>query len=125
MITVVISDWCVPYDQVVREIKAFEDAESAVAYINAASLKWWNENDGDRYVEENKVDFPVYEPIKELGYDEAHYELWDGEQGFHAMIDNESYARLHEEHYKRECDDKGLKRPGYIRTSYLAGHQPH
>lgn len=131
-ITVVISTWCVPFDQVVREIKVFSEEYSEVAilsYINAESRKWWDENDGDRFIrevtntDETRGQGP-YEPITELGYNHARYELWGGEQGFHAMLDSVSYARLHEEHYKRECDDKGRTRPGYLINAYVADRKP-
>jgi hypothetical protein len=60
-----------------------------------------------------------YEPVTELGYDFARYELWQGETGFHAMIDVGAAAQLHEDHYKREYDDKGETR--YLINAYLAG----
>lgn len=114
-ITVVITTWQVPFDQTVNGVFEFEDVVSATAAINAASLKWWHENDGDRAVADNG-DSP-YEPINELGYDFARIELWGGENGFHAMLDSDSAARLLEQHYKREYDDKGITRPGYMRAA--------
>lgn len=117
-ITVIISTWQVPFDQVVREIKRFRSPKSALAFINAASKKWWEENDGERGASD------PYEPVAELGYNHAHYELWGGECGFHAMIDADSYARLHEDHYRREYDEKGVTRPGYLINAYVAGAHP-
>src|SRR5712672_1112201 len=82
-ITVVITTWQVPFDQIVKGVFQFDDVQTATPFINAASLKWWNENHGDRGGE-------PYEPINILGYDIARYELWDGEIGFHAMLDEAS-----------------------------------
>ncbi len=132
-ITVVISTWSVPFDQVVNEIKTFtgEKANSeALAFINASSKTWWDENGGDRWVEETKADgkspkawtgdsIDGYEPINELGYDTAEYNIWGGEQGFHAMLDQDSYAKLHEAHYKQ----LGFT-PGYLINAYAAGQKP-
>lgn len=127
-IKVVISTWCVPFDQVVHAIVEFGGegaAKRALDYINAESRKWWDENDGDRYIKEQKhTEYEPYRPVEELGYGMARYELWDGEQGFHAMLDSVSYAKLHEEHYKREYDDKGCTRPGYLINAYVADHKP-
>ena len=122
-ITVVITDWCVPFDQVVRHIERFDTEAKALAYINAKSLEWWQANDGDRC----RVEYPKtepYEPITELGYNQARYELWGGEQGFHAMLDHATYARLNEAHYKREFTNKGLALPGYLQVSKIQGHWP-
>jgi len=110
-ITIVITTWQVPFDQIVKGVFKFDDVQTATPFINAASLKWWNENHGDRGRE-------PYEPISILGYDVARYELWDGEIGFHAMLDEASAERLHNAYYKSEYDDKGLKRPGYLRVAY-------
>lgn len=126
-VTVVVTTWQVPFAQVVKEIKTFDQDAEALAFINAEGKKWWDENDGDRWVEESNVassagksdgsDKP-WEPINELGYDWGKWEIWDGEAGFHAMLDEASETRLHEEHYKREYDDKGRSRPGYLRNAY-------
>jgi hypothetical protein len=128
-ITVLITTWRVPFDQVVSEIKTFDDndVEGARLYINVASSLWWDENEGPRWVAECRaqdVEVEDHVPIKELGYDMARYEIGDGEAGFHAMIDEGTYWRLHEAHYKREYDDQGLTRPGYLINTYVAGENP-
>ena len=123
VITVVISTWQVPFDQVVQGIHHFVDPKAALDFINEQSANWWAEQEGNRSVAEGHTD-SGYEPVAELGYNHARYELWGGEAGFHAMIDNESYARLHEERYKREYDDKGLTRPGYLINAYVADKKP-
>lgn len=134
IITVVISTWQVPFDQIVRDVVQFGGdtaAKDALDFINAKSAAWWAEHEGDRSVAE-RAEYGTpeswggtgYEPIAELGYDQARYELWGGEAGFHAMIDHASYARLCEEHYAREFDAKGLTRPGYLINAYVAGHKP-
>ena len=115
-IKVVITTHTVPFDQIVEGIFEFDDATKAVEFINKTSAKWWKENDGDRAVKQGNAE--EYQPITELGYDSAQWELWDGEMLFHAMIDKISYWRLHNEHYKREFDDKGIERPGYLRVAY-------
>jgi hypothetical protein len=125
-ITVVITTWQVPFDQVVRAIKQFDDRQSAIDFINAESRKWWDENDGlgsiEAGIEAGEKDrlweTQAYEPIKELGYDHARYELWGGESGFHAMVDHETYAKCHDDHYA------GKPLPGYLMGAYLAGHKP-
>lgn len=135
-ITVVITTWQVPFDQVVRGIRQFDDPETAKAFINKESKKWWDENAGERYVEEgypetdkikgehpSSTEKPIpepYKPITELGYEWARYEIWGGETGFHAILDAKSTAMLHEDHYKREYDDKGITRPGYLLNCYVA-----
>jgi hypothetical protein len=116
-ITVVITTWQVPFDQVVRAIKTFTNEAEALEFINGESKKWWDGVNGD-------TNQTGYEPIKELGYDGAHYALWGGECGFHAMLDHASYARLHEAHYKRNYDDQGCQRPGYLQVAYLQGNKP-
>src|ERR1700686_600169 len=119
IIKVVLTEWQVPFDQVVTDVVEFagDTAEQdAVNLVNQASRTWWDNNEGDRCV----VAYPdtqPYEPVKELGYDNARYELWGGENGFHAILTQGAYAELHEAHYKREFDDKGLKRPGYLRVA--------
>jgi hypothetical protein len=134
-ITVVITTWQVPFDQVVQETIVFwgdDAAKKATDHINAESLKWRVEHESDRSVLEGQTAGygtseswgAGYEPIDELGYNTARYELWGGESGFHAMIDQASYARLHEEHYAREYDAKGIMRPGYLINAYVAGHKP-
>ncbi len=138
-ITVVISTWQVPFDQVVQSVTTYggdRAATSALQFINDQSRLWWAQHEGDRSIAERKKDDVAlngtreswggdgYEPIEELGYNMARYELWGGESGFHAMIDEASYARLHEEHYKREFDDKGVTRPGYLINAYVAGAKP-
>jgi len=122
-ITVTITDWCVPFDQVVRGTFEFENEADALAHINATSAAWWAANEGDRCMAEYPDTTP-YEPIGELGYYNARYELWGGEQGFHAMLDHAVYAALHEAHYKREFDGKGITRPGYLIVAELSGHKP-
>lgn len=133
VITVVISTWQVPFDQVVKCVHTFAGtnaAKQALDLINEESAKWWAENDGDRSVAEGHTDpnrageTEGYEPITELGYNHARYELWGGEAGFHAMLDETSYAQLCEEHYVREYDAKGKTRPGYLINSYISGHKP-
>lgn len=121
-ITVAVTTWRAPFDQIVQGVHSFSSAVDAKAFINEESKKWWDKNDGLRSIAE--VGGDQWEPIGELGYDSARYELWDGEVGFHAMIDAESYATLHEEHYKREYDDKGEVRPGYLVNAYVAGDKP-
>lgn len=120
-IIIVITTWQVPFEQMVQKIHSETNEQEALNFINTESKKWWDANEGDRCVEneldENGHSYSPYEPIKELGYDQARYELWGGESGFHAMLDNESWWRLHEAHYKHEYDDKGLKRPGYLRVA--------
>lgn len=133
-ITVIITTWQVPFDQQVREIKTFsgEKANSeALEFINQQAAQWWDDNEGDRWEAEARAEGEkpessdwAYQPIKELGYDTAHYEIWGGENGFHAMLDETSYAKLHEAHYKREYDDKGLTRPGYLINAYVSGAKP-
>jgi len=118
-ITVVIATYQVPFSKVVKAIKTFENDADALAYINAESAKWYEENEGERYLREmpdDDNDFP-YAPITELGYDVAEFHLWGGEQGFEAILDEASQHRLHEAYYKREYDDKGMKRPGYLRVA--------
>lgn len=122
-IMVTLVDCCVPYATVVREQQAFTSAADATAYINAASAKWWALHEGDRCL----IQYPdtdQYEPVKELGYDSARLELWGGEQMFDALLDHASYASLHEAHYKREYDDKGEARPGYLQVSEAYGFKP-
>lgn len=130
LITVTITAWVVPFDQMVIDQAVFggEDAaERALVFINNASKAWWDAAGGDRCVALPADDVhkaQPYEPIKEVGYDVALYELWGGESGFHAMIDRESYAILHEAHYKREFDDQGLDRPGYLIVAEAFGKTP-
>lgn len=121
-ITAVITTWQVPFDQVVIAQSQFTTIKAATDFINQLSTKWWRENEGSRSLRECGGD--AYVPITELGYDVARYELWGGESGFHAMIDIESAALLHEAHYVREFDVKGLERPGYLINAYVAGHKP-
>ena len=116
-ITVFITTWCVPFDQVVDQVHTFKTQAKAVAFINAASKKWWRDNDGARCIREYP-DTEAYEPITELGYDSARYELWQGEQLFHAMLDHASYAALNEVHYA------GKPLPGYLLTAKITGHWP-
>ena len=111
-IKVTITSWRVPFDQIVHGTHEFEDEQSALKFINAMSKAWWDDNNGAS--DEEAED---YEPIERLAYDHARYELWGGENGFHAMLDQESYDRLLDAHYKREWDDKGMKRPGYLRAA--------
>jgi hypothetical protein len=123
MITVIITTWQVPFDQVVHGTYQFSTDAAALRFINETSAQWWNAHDGDRSVREGHTEQP-YEPIAELGYNVARYELWGGESGFHAMLDEGSYARLHEAHYAREYDAKGEERPGYLINAYVAGAKP-
>lgn len=122
-ITVILTEHKVPFDQMVTDVATFATDAEALDYINAASQKWWIENDGDRCIAEVHAaelggeEITEYTPIEELGYDTPMYMLWDGESLFHAMLDANSYWRLHEAHYKREYDDKGEKRPGYLRVA--------
>lgn len=118
-ITVIVTTWQVPFDQVVKDIRKFNSPKAATAFINDESRKWWEENDGERCMIE-MPETEKYEPISKLGYDMARYELWGGERLFHAMLDTESAAILHEAHYKREFDDKGKTRPGYLINCYVA-----
>jgi hypothetical protein len=122
-IKVIITDWQVPFDQVVRDIRTFDTEVAAVAFINAESLKWWQANEGDRCVAEMPNTEP-YQPIVELGYQSAQYELWGGEQGFHAMLTHSTYAKLNAAHYKREFTDKGQPLPGYLQVAKLSGNWP-
>ena len=125
-ITVIVTTWCVPFDQTVKGIYHFATEATAVAFINKASRKWWDENDGDKCIteragEESKYDgapLEPYEPITELGYNTAYYELWGGEQGFHAMLGHKTYAALNEAHYA------GKPLPGYLLVAKLSGHWP-
>lgn len=121
-IQVSITTWSVPFDQVVESVSTFGSADDALKFINAASLKWWQTIEGDRSVTEMGGD--AYEPVTELGYQQARYEVWGGEQGWHAMLDRASYSQLHEAHYAREYDAKGKPRPGYLRNAYAAGMKP-
>lgn len=132
LITVVISTWQAPFDQVVQGVHQFggdNAAQRALDFINEQSAAWWAANDGDRSVTAGYLDTNdhgeggTYAPITELGYNHARYELWGGEAGFHALLDQASYARLCEEHYVREFDNKGVSRPGYLINAYLAGHK--
>ena len=122
-ITVVITTWQVPYDQIIVAQSQFTTTEAAVEFINQRSAQWWKEKEGQRCIKEHPETDP-YQPIEELGYDMACYRLWGGESGFHAMLDADSAAMLHEAYYKRECDDKGLPRPGYLINTYVAGQKP-
>ncbi len=122
-ITVIISTWCVPFDQVVQSITTFQTADTALAAINAASAAWWAENDGARCMVEMPDTLP-YEPVAELGYNHARYVLWGGETGFHAMLDRATYATLNEAHYEREFTDKGMALPGYLQVTKLQGNWP-
>lgn len=115
-ITVVITTWQVPFDQMVKGVFEFDDVQAATSFINDASSKWWKKHHGDRSVKEGHT-AEFYKPIAELGYDIPRYELWGGETAFHAMLDEASAWRLHEAHYKREYDDKGISRPGYLRVA--------
>lgn len=126
MITVVITTWQVPFDQTVKAVMTFTGEGEALAYVNQQSAQWWADIDGARSMLEcgdDDNDWP-YEPITELGYDAAHYHAWGGECGFHAMLDDVSYAKLHEAHYAREFDAQGLERPGYLLNAYVAGGKP-
>lgn len=118
-ITVVISTWQIPFDQVVRDIRQFDSTEEATTFINACSKQWWDACEGDRCVVEFPDEVEAYEPITELGYDHARYEIC-GEKGFQAMLDGESAAALHEAYYKKKYDDQGLARPGYLINCYVA-----
>jgi len=124
-ITVTLTSWQVPFSQIVDETKAFDSADEALDFINAASKAWWNTYDGDGCARSNdgiytaQINFNVvneYKAITSL-LDGAHYSLWGGENGFQALIDKESYWQLHAAHYKREYDDKGIPRPGYLRVA--------
>ena len=123
-VTVIVTTWLVPFGQIVKAVKQFDNDADALTFINDEAKKWWDEFDGDRCVAENVgaqrqwEDCDKFEPIRILGYDTPYYTLWGSENGFHAMLDEESYWRLHEEHYKREYDDKGISRPGYLRNAY-------
>ena len=120
-ITVVVTTWQVPFAQAVKEVFHTNDDVEALKFINSAAHKWWDENcvgeDTESKSTENE-DGSEFEPIKELGYEWARWELWGGEVGFHALLDEATENRLHEEHYKREYDDKGISRPGYFRNAY-------
>ena len=121
MITVVITTWVIPFEQVVRDIQKFETPGAALDFINAKGKEWWDENNGDQYITENPdcEDTIPYEPIAILGYDTPKYNI-AGEREFHALLDAESEAELHEAYYKVKYDDKGLTRPGYLINCYVA-----
>ena len=116
-ITVVVTTWQVPFAQAVKEVFHTDDDAEALKFINDAAHKWWHDHHGDQDISEDGGEF---KPIKELGYDWGKWELWGGEAGFHAMLDEVTENRLHEEHYKREYDDNGKQRPGYLQNAYLA-----
>lgn len=127
-ITVAITTWCVPFDQTIKEIRTFggdSAAEAARQFINAESRKWWDENEGERCLAEKLPHggCEPYEPIAELAYNHPRYELWGGEQGFHAMIDASSYAKLTNEHYAKRVAE-GHPVPGYLVNTQIAGHWP-
>lgn len=122
-ITVVITTWHVPFDQVLNGVHHFDHTPQgiadATALIDAESLKWWLSVEGDRSVDETGDKHNERrEPLGELGYNHARYTAWGGEAGFQAMIDAESYGLLHEAHYA------GKPLPGYLVNSYLAGRKP-
>ncbi len=117
-ITVVITQWQVPFSQVVTGLFHTADDAEALKFINDAAHKWWQEHHGNEDTESE--DGGEFKPITELGYDWGKWELWGGEAGFHAMLDEATEIRLCEEHYKREYDDKGKPRPGYMQVAYLA-----
>src|SRR5882672_1796116 len=98
-IVVVFTSWRVPFAQVVDQVKTFtygddegwqQAKQAALEMINKEAKKWWDESDGDRWVEENPTN-NSFEPVTELGQQRAKYELWDGETGFDALIDTESW----------------------------------
>ena len=120
-ITVVISTYYVPFPQVVNSINEFTAAADALAFINDESKKWWDEQGGERSLVECGGE--PYQPLQNL-IDTVLLTMWGGEAGFHAMIDAGSYAVLHEAHYAREFDAKGLTRPGYLINAYVAGGKP-
>lgn len=123
-ITVVITTWSVPFPSVVRTIVTFDGAEAekeALIFVNTTALLWFQEQDGMR--SEVDADWP-YQPITELGYDPMRFQLWGGEQGFEAILDEASFKLLHDAHYKREFDNKGLARPGYLINAYVAEGGP-
>ena len=122
MITVVITEWFVPFNQTVTAIRRCKTDKEALSFINKSARKWFNAHEGKRAVKEKAGE--AFKPIKELGYDEASWELWDGEEGFHAFLDSKTEARLHHAHYKREFTDKGEELPGYLQTAYLFGNRP-
>lgn len=113
-ITVTLTEWQVPFDQVVIGQQTFTDIQAATDYINEAAATWWRENEGDQAVAggDGSDDWP-YSPITELGYNTARFELY-GEQGFHAMLDAESYGALCKAHYER----KGAV-PGFMVNAML------
>lgn len=113
-ITVVISTWQVPFDQVVEGIFHFSTTQAALNFINGRAEKWW-------VVHNPNEQFP---PCEELGYGGTTWNSESGEAGFQAMLDKEDYAELHEAYYKREFDDKGLTRPRYLINAYIAGAKP-
>lgn len=132
-ITMVLTSWVVPYSSVVNSIDTFEgeNAEAqAVAHYNTALAKWWQQNNGDACAatgEKNGLTLEAveFEPIESLrALPACPVMLWGGEHGFQAFIDAESYALLDEAYYKREYDDQGLTRPGYLINSYVAGYKP-
>lgn len=120
MITVVITTYTVPFAKVVKSIVTFggDDAvKTATAFINEEAAKWLNETIGGRNPSEAMMEAWSYDPITELGYDRAEYQLWEGEVGFEAILDEASQKALHDAHYKREFTDKGLPLPGYLRAA--------
>ena len=118
-ITVVFTSLHVPFAEVVTSIQQFDTEAEAVTAINEASAAWWAENEGDRCRAE-MPDTDPYEPITELGYDNTYIQLWGGESHFNAMLEKATYDALHKAHYKREFDDKGKQRPGYLLNIYEA-----
>lgn len=117
-IQVAITTWLVPFDQTIQEIRSFDNDKDALDFINEQARLWWDMAEGDRSVAE--MGGEPFEPVKELGYDHARYEVWGGEQGFHAMLDQDTYTRLHNDHYQREFTSKGRPLPGYLQNAYQA-----
>lgn len=134
-ITVVITHYLVPFSPIVKVIKRFdysdeegrwEDAKAkALEFVNEQSAAWWVANEGDRCLEQGKAAGPddsdydrePYEPLTHLAHG-AHIDLWGGEHQFDAILDEESFWRIHNDYYKAEFDDKGMSRPGFLRVAY-------
>ena len=120
MITVVIVTYQVPLTKVVKSIASFSGdnaVKNATDFINEEATKWLKETIGGGNPNAAKMEDYSYDPITELGYDVAEYQLWEGECGFEAILDEVSQKALDAAHYKREFTDKGLPLPGYLRAA--------
>jgi hypothetical protein len=148
-ITVVCTIWQVPFGQTVQWVKHFSSDEEALAAINEEAKKWWDAYGGDSVPLEEKeqpvhydpeahrngtvadgISTPsmTFSPVIELGYDTAEWSV-NGEAGVSFFLDTLTFWRLHNAHYKKYYDDKGIDRPGYLQGAYIASgiqyHPPH